>query len=355
NILSFDFLDSSSKLKNSFEDLMTNVDDLGKGILDAFNIIIQPFTDIPPIGSDQLERERQQQEGRRQPQQPSAPSGGGSVGTKEQKSLLDAIAFAEGTRDQPNNGYKTLFGFGQFNDYSRHPDIVVRKNGYASAAAGRYQFMPATFNRLAKKLGLKDFSPESQDKAALELAKELGITQNILSNEGMSARVADKLGDQWASFPGSPFGQPTKSLQSIQKVYQKSLGAPSIQSQPRSGQKPTPAPTGQRRLQTGDIFTKSLGRGVDFIQITSLVGDGRGHGGIDVAAPYGTYISLKVDCEVVAQGEYGNYGLLIDVWVPSLGIQLRMAHLSSVIIKSGKIPAGTSFARVGTSGRVTGP
>jgi murein DD-endopeptidase MepM/ murein hydrolase activator NlpD len=38
-----------------------------------------------------------------------------------------------------------------------------------------------------------------------------------------------------------------------------------------------------------------------------------------------------------------------------MGIQLRMAHLSSVLIKNGRIPAGTSFARVGTSGRVTGP
>jgi len=64
---------------------------------------------------------------------------------------------------------------------------------------------------------------------------------------------------------------------------------------------------------------------------------------------------LRVDCEVVASGTYGNYGLLIDVWIPSMGIQLRLAHLSSVLIKSGKIPAGTSFARVGQSGRATGP
>ena len=32
-----------------------------------------------------------------------------------------------------------------------------------------------------------------------------------------------------------------------------------------------------------------------------------------------------------------------------------MTHLSSVLIKSGKIPAGTSFARVGKTGRATGP
>lgn len=120
-------------------------------------------------------------------------------------------------------------------------------------------------------------------------------------------------------------------------------------------QAPPPSPTGQRRLQKGDIFTKSLGKDVDYIEVTSLVGEGRNHKGIDIAAPLGTYIALRVDCEVVAQGRYGNYGLLIDVWIPSLGIQLRMTHLSSVLITSGKIPAGTSFARVGQSGRTSGP
>ena len=120
---------------------------------------------------------------------------------------------------------------------------------------------------------------------------------------------------------------------------------------------PVPAPpSAQRPLQKGDIFTKSLGRGVEYIQIGDLYGSrGGAHGGIDIQTPQGTYIALRTPCEVVAQGEYGNYGLLIDVWLPEYGVQLRMAHLSSVLIKSGNIPAGTSFARVGSSGNATGP
>jgi muramidase (phage lysozyme) len=352
NMLVFDFTDSSFLVRSSLNDLKLELDALGQGLEDAFNVLFQPFKDVPGIGTLQPDEPTQTPK-----PEPSPPAGSsGTVGTKEQRALLDAIAFAEGTRDQPNNGYKTLFGFGQFDDYSKHPDKVVRSGGYASAAAGRYQFMPGTFNRLAKKLGLKDFSPESQDRAALELVKELGISDSILKNEGMSYKVSAVLGKRWASFPGSTFGQPTKPLNSIQRAYQKSLGSQPTSIPPVARTTPTQPPiTGQRRLQKGDIFTKSLGRGVDFIQITSLVGDGRNHGGIDVAAPYGTYIALRTDCEVVAQGNYGNYGLLIDVWVPSLGIQLRMAHLSSVLIKTGKIPAGTSFARVGTSGRTSGP
>jgi lysozyme len=196
-----------------------------------------------------------------QPQQnlvgTSSSSSSGSVGTKDQRAMLDAIAFAEGTRDQPNGGYKTLFGFGQFEDYSKHPDKVVRKGRYASTAAGRYQFLTPTWNRLSKKLGLKDFSPASQDKAALELAKEYGVTSELLKKEGMSSRVSALLGKQWASFPGSPFGQPIKPLSSIQKAYTISLGSPQ-QANVASTQTPTPVQITPTRTPQNPQISQSL-------------------------------------------------------------------------------------------------
>jgi muramidase (phage lysozyme) len=268
--------------------------------------------------------------------------------------MLDAIAFAEGTRDQPNNGYKTLFGFGQFKDYSKHPDTVVRSGGYASAAAGRYQFMPGTFNRLAKKLGLKDFSPESQDKAAIELARELGITQNILSKEGMSARVSDILGNQWASFPGSPFGQPTKPLSSIQKAYQKSLGSQQTTT--------TTSPPRTTTIPSGTDLTNVIGRGVQYIEITDAFGArGGNHRGLDIAAPAGTYIALRLDSEVMFAGwqnpndHKAGYGQVIDLWVPELGVQLRFGHCAGFLVTGGKVKAGRSFATVGSTGKSSGP
>jgi muramidase (phage lysozyme) len=185
----------------------------------------------------------------------SSSSGGG---TKEQRAMLDAIAFAEGTRDQPNGGYKTLFGFGQFEDYSKHPDKVVRSGRYESAAAGRYQFMPGTFNRLAKKLGLKDFSPASQDKAAIELSREYGVTQELLAKEGMSPKVSALLGGQWASFPGKTIGldQPTKKLGGIQKAYQISLGSPQ-QANVASAQTSAPAQLASQTQSQSQISQSS--------------------------------------------------------------------------------------------------
>ena len=356
NLVAFDFDDMGKQVDNSLSKVLNSFNRMEIDFANALRLLLEPFDFEtkeelqPPSGAPIPPRETT----------PSTSNETSSIGTKEQRALLDAIAFAEGTRDQPHNGYKTLFGFGQFSDYSKHPDKVVRSGGYASAAAGRYQFMPGTFNRLAKKLGLKDFSPASQDKAALELARELGITENILRKEGISSRVSTILGKQWASFPGSIFGQPTKPLPSIQKAYQKSLG-----SQDTSPAQTTPSPVqpgalGSRPLQKGDVLTQSIGRGVSSIQVTDVMGSyrsgGRSHGGLDISAPIGTWIALRLNCEWVGYGydDYG-YGHTLDVWAPELGVQLRFAHLLSKPNAFTKLKAGTSFAQIGSSGRSTGP
>jgi muramidase (phage lysozyme) len=353
NLISFDFVDSQGRINKAMEQMRNSFTRMEDSIFDAIRILTEPI-------SFEYEEGAQPQEETTEPGAPppgpsTPPSGpGGSVGTREQRAMLDAIAFAEGTRDQPNNGYKTLFGFGQFNDYSKHPDTVVRSGGYASAAAGRYQFMPGTFNRLAKKLGLKDFSPESQDKAAIELARELGITQNILSKEGMSARVADILGNQWASFPGSPFGQPTKPLSSIQKAYQKSLGSQQTTT--------TTSPPRTTTIPVGTDLTNVIGRGVQYIEITDAFGARSGnHRGLDIAAPAGTYIALRLDSEVMFAGwqnpndHKAGYGQVIDLWVPELGVQLRFGHCAGFLVTGGKVKAGRSFATVGSTGKSSGP
>lgn len=145
-------------------------------------------------------------------------------GTQEGQRLLQAIRFAEGTSGP--QGYQTMFGGGTFADLSKHPDAVVNKGGYKSAAAGAYQFMPKTWATQASRLGLESFGPKEQDIAALALARNRlmglgGLT--ALQKEGLSSRVAAALSPEWASFPTasgkSYYGQPVKSLESIQKVY----------------------------------------------------------------------------------------------------------------------------------------
>ncbi len=72
------------------------------------------------------------------------------------------------------------------------------------------------------------------------------------------------------------------------------------------------------------------------------------HGGIDIGVPSGTFISLTEPGVVVAAGQYGGYGNLVDIWVPGKGIQLRFAHLSQILTQTGaKVPAYTAIARSG--------
>ncbi len=134
------------------------------------------------------------------------------------RGLQQAISRAEGTWRANQPGYDILFGGGRFSDYSRHPDRVVRTPGYASAAAGAYQFMPETYAEAARALGLKDFSPESQDLAMLYKVRErlmpVGGLAALTKENALSPRLQAYLAPEWASIPtaagASAYGQPVK-------------------------------------------------------------------------------------------------------------------------------------------------
>lgn len=122
-------------------------------------------------------------------------------GNNYEKALLDMISHAEGTSGQ--NGYKTMFGGDKFDTSNgwKHPNIGKRTSwGSITTAAGRYQFLTPTWNAAAKALGLKDFSPENQDKAALWLAKQRGVDPS----KQISENDIYRLGGEWASLEGGP-------------------------------------------------------------------------------------------------------------------------------------------------------
>ena len=81
------------------------------------------------------------------------------------------------------------------------------------------------------------------------------------------------------------------------------------------------------------------------------------HKGIDIACASGLYISLTADAVVDGSTYDKGYGYVVDLHVPSRGVHLRIAHNSKILIgKAGEtVPAGTSFAITGNTGRSTGP
>lgn len=97
----------------------------------------------------------------------------------QRKAFLDMVAWSEGTdngrQKTRNHGYDVIVGGELFTDYSDHPRKLVTLNPkLKSTAAGRYQLLSRWWDAYRKQLGLKDFSPESQDAVALQQIKERG-------------------------------------------------------------------------------------------------------------------------------------------------------------------------------------
>lgn len=146
---------------------------------------------------------------------------------------LDIIAASE------NADYNTTFGGGTFDDFSRHPNIqrkFKQKDGKtnSSGAAGRYQFLKGTWNGLQEKLGLKDFSPRSQDIGALALLDQArgngGKSALELALEGNYQGMVEKAGNIWASFPSAPakYSQPKHGWNKMNKIIASATGKPAV-------------------------------------------------------------------------------------------------------------------------------
>jgi len=71
-------------------------------------------------------------------------------------------------------------------------------------------------------MGLKDFSPASQDLAALGRIAARGALDDVLA--GRFTLAISKINKEWASLPNSPYGQPTQTLTGALAVYQSNGG-----------------------------------------------------------------------------------------------------------------------------------
>ncbi|WP_050596575.1 glycoside hydrolase family 24 protein [Mesorhizobium ciceri] len=148
-----------------------------------------------------------------------------------QKALLNTISGPES-----GGRYDVIYGGGKFDDFSRHPNQAVRiqtgpNAGRTSSAAGKYQFLGSTWDEQAKELGLPDFSPINQDKAAWNLAAETykaktgqDIDTVLQSGDPNAiAQVGQVLSPIWTSLPGG-IEQGTNTDRFV-ATYQRALGA----------------------------------------------------------------------------------------------------------------------------------
>lgn len=157
--------------------------------------------------------------------------------TRNQKAMLDCIAWAEGTstsKATKNNGYDVIVtGFDGkpeiFVDYSTHPfangrpSKKINSKGLTSNASGRYQHMLRDWLYYKNMLRLPDFSPVSQDAWAVQLMKERRALPLI--EAGKFEEAIGLIRNLWASLPGAGYkDQPMRSMADLKAVYVKAGG-----------------------------------------------------------------------------------------------------------------------------------
>ena len=346
NIINFDFLDSNKRVQTAMDDLNSVFDDMSIQIDDGIKL----FT--TPLGEGLVSGENAAPTGTDYTTQPPVPSEAGSPSEETTK----------GGKVSPQAVYSYLKQLGVPETHALGIlaniqgesgfQIGVTEKGGSKSGIGLFQYTyPSRKSAFLK--AVPDYKTNWKGQINYAIKSDPNTPLYLRRQFSSPEEAAENWMRQWENPDPGVYTDRRKEHNAFIKSFKPGATPAAAQITPT----PPPAPIQPgKKLTGGDILTKSLGRGVQYIEITSGYGSrGGGHMGLDIAAPEGTYIALRYDCEVVAAGVYGNYGYLMDVWIPQLGVQLRMAHLSAILIKSGKIKSGTSFARVGSTGRSTGP
>lgn len=122
--------------------------------------------------------------------------------------------------DKTDRGYNVLVGSTAahpitFNSYAAHPHILNHQ--FDSTAAGLYQIIFPTWNRLVAQKGYKDFSPASQDAACIDLITGRGAID--LVDNGNFEEAVQRCCEEWASLPGGGSGQHQNTIEFLEQIY----------------------------------------------------------------------------------------------------------------------------------------
>jgi muramidase (phage lysozyme) len=143
--------------------------------------------------------------------------------SKNMQAFLSTIAYSEGTdsgrQKTASHGYDVVVGGSLFADYSDHPRklVYLKSLGISSTAAGRYQVLARYYDHYKVQLRLPDFSPDSQDRIAIQLIRECGAIADI--EAGRIESALRKCRSRWASLPGAGYQQHEYTMEHLLDVY----------------------------------------------------------------------------------------------------------------------------------------
>ena len=248
------------------------------------------------------------------------------------QAFLAVIRHGEGTSDAA--GYGRLFGGASFTDFQDHPQkpqTFKLKDGQilTSSAAGAYQILTRTWKGLVAQYGFTDFSPASQDQAAVALIAGRNALADVLA--GRLDLAIQKCAKEWASLPGSPYGQPTISLAKAFQIYQDAAGIvfsadPSLPHQPAAPSSPQPvlvdSPQAQPEKKTMPPFLlAALPALLDCVpKLAAIFGDGSKVSDRNIKA-----VTLAVDVAKATAGAANEQALVESLKDPSTAAAVKAA------------------------------
>ena len=243
--------------------------------------------------------------------------------------------------------------------------------------------LPITIEELAGKLGLKatELSKLNKNSSDSELNKGSWVVLPR-SVHGRLGRISYLDSDE-ALLPPPPTFDETKNKNTFysfndlnknkdQVQIQTKISSNNILKKECSLESPCNCPTCldvESPMNPADLFTRSNG----MLQLGSIDSDsyiwptkgvftsgfgwrwGRMHQGIDIANLTGTPIMASKDGIVTHAGWMGGYGYLVEI-SHSDGASTRYAHNSKLLVRKGQlVPQGATIAKMGSTGRSTGP
>lgn len=127
----------------------------------------------------------------------------------------------EAESSQGDEAYRMLFGGELVDDLATHPNRVIertlRGKPIRSSAAGAYQFLASTWRDISGPYGIVDFSPASQDAAAVALIRRAGALDHVIA--GRLDEAIRRCAPVWAGLPGDNYGQGGISMDRAREVY----------------------------------------------------------------------------------------------------------------------------------------
>jgi muramidase (phage lysozyme) len=250
--------------------------------------------------------------------------------------MLDTIAWAEGTNDKYNIAYTGA----TFASYEAHPRQIYCANEICSDAAGRYQFLSTTWGPIADRLKLPDFSPASQDRAAIQLLKDNNCYGAAVRGDVRS--MADRCWAVWASLKSSKgqkldARQNTHSIERLKAKYQEFLG---------KGRRSIVPPLAKMTMTSP--FSPS--------RINPVSGQLQPHNGADYACALGEIVRAPIG-GIFRQGNSDPKGFGNN-WgsIEAQGQTIILGHTRKLLVQDGQpIEAGALVAECGAEGLSTGP